>query len=111
MRSGIERVIDRNTHTGAQRLVCFHHRSAAAIGEDHVITRDKREKGIGGAVMDAIECGGRVYVPEYGDLTRALAFENGRLEQFIENSNPAALDNEVGMSRSLNGASDFCFAF
>src|SRR3954447_3570200 len=104
VRGRIERVVDGDALPRAERLVLVHDRRAAAVGEDQVVTRNERAKRIGEIVRDAFERGGRIDVPEDGDLIRRPLLDDRSFEQLIKYADAARFDDDVEIARGVERA-------
>ena len=62
----IEAVVDRRAASRTEALISRHHRRSAAIGQDHVISRDQLAERILGICPNPIQRGRGVNVPEHG---------------------------------------------
>jgi hypothetical protein len=95
MRRRIERVVDRHARARTKRPVRFDDRCASAIGEDAVVARDEHAEWIARRSEHALERRRRIDVPKGDERARTPVREHGRLEQLIEHSDAARLDDEV----------------
>ena len=85
----VEGVVDGDAGAGAQAGVGVHHRRAAAVGEDVIVSRDAVEKGVARIGGDTPQGRGRVHVPERHQRGPALQVEH---EEFRD----AVLAGSVG---------------
>src|SRR6185437_9010571 len=64
MRRRIQRIVDRNTRPGPERLICADDGIAAAVGEYEIVLWNERPEWVLGILTDPIERRGRIDVPE-----------------------------------------------
>ncbi len=83
----VEAVVDRHAVSRTVALVSRHHRRSAAIGQDHVISRDELGKGILAMRRDPIQRRRRVDIPEHGKRAGELVLTRDRhtTEAFLRN--------------------------
>ena len=83
VRVGIECVVDRNTEPRPDRFVSAYHGITATIGEHHVVLRHERMEWILGIRLQAVQCCGRIYVPENRRHPGSTYVEHRSLEHRI----------------------------
>src|SRR5258707_813946 len=103
---GIECVVDGNTLAGPQSFVSPDHRSAAAVCEDEIVARDQCAKRISRVLLYAVECDGRIDVPEDSKRVRLFYFQDRQLEQLIKCSDAACLDQHIGAACDIERPPD-----